>query len=262
MSYLQASQKPPPTLATIQAFLASRGEQSLLNQVPLIDGKLVSVTDLYRQVQLAGGYEKVGKGQMTWNDIAFHLGFNNVENRSIGVLLQKTYARVLYIFEQHEKNQHVPAPSATPSHVAASTPLISLPSRHERPEDVADMAAKRLRPNPQPQSVQHSSHERQPEAEGVSQALQYLKSGSLGHVIRGLNILTSRSADTDTRAVHLASYPDLITILGVILDRINPVTEMIWRQVGVEYPAVILKQGQESQWKPLPPLNDKIKVAQ
>ena len=81
-------------LDALRLFYLGRKEEYLINQIPVLNGKILDLYELLYYVQLPGGHDKL-KGN-DWEDVAVKLG---LPNKSFSNVLQQAYSRFLLPFE-------------------------------------------------------------------------------------------------------------------------------------------------------------------
>lgn len=82
----------------------------------------------------------------------------------------------------------------------------------------------------------------------INKAIKYLDSKDPAIIVKGLNVLTVRTYDTsDSSAVHLESFPEMILSLGCLLDALSPWSSYVENAVKCSYENVLLNHS--SSWK-------------
>lgn len=91
------------------------------------------------------------------------------------------------------------------------------------------------------------------EAERLKNSITDLSSRNPAVVVKGLNILHAKSADFDSHALHLDTYPALLPALCSLLAVVNPIGNMLFLSTGdtdAEYTRHLLSpSGERDYWR-------------
>ena len=93
-------------------------------------------------------------------------------------------------------------------------------------QSISTAAAQGMNPSAPQVSQQRLTPEK--ELEKLKNAIQDLNSTSMSAVIKALNVIIQRSTDSDSNALVLETFPDLLLNLGDLLDTINPLGKLLF----------------------------------
>lgn len=195
-------------------FLQARSSSSVF--VPIFNGKLLDVCELYQQVTQKGGYEIVTKDNK-WDTICAVLQIPKTEASR----LLQSYSLLLLNFEQSLRPRPMNVPgSLNSNYMQHGSNSIGQQMYQNANNHNALSNNRRQVVDVGPSLV-----------EKINNAVRDIISKDPSIVIRGLNFLTTKTYEsTEPCDVQLEHFPMLALSLGNLLDTLNPLALVLFEE--------------------------------